>query len=343
MNRSTAIDLIKALAAQVIVWHHFVLYTPMAEVLSEQWPALIGWLDAHGRLAVQPFLVIGGYLGAQSMARRDNVRFWPLVGQRYWRLMPALWVSLCLVVGVTWAMGEHLQDAGWASPLPDLGVFLAHVFMLQDLLGVASISAGAWYIAVDLQLFALLVLLVKISTTCPPRLAMTALSAMVTGLTLASIHVFSRQPLLDIWAIYFFSAYGLGVLVAWSPMHRVARMGLALTVVLLVLDAVLDPRPRPVLALATAGVLWAWAQVRGEGIKPWADLLRRLGDGSYGLFVSHFAVILLVTAVWNSQNLSSTQAAWLCLGAAWLLAQVVGHLVDQISQGLRRWLRPTPT
>ena len=340
MSRSAAIDFIKALAAQVIVWHHFVHYTPMAEILSERWPLWFDWLDAHGRLAVQPFLVIGGFLAAQSMGRRQTVWFWASVGQRYLRLMPALVVSLCLVILVTWALGEHLRDAEWASPLPDAGIFLAHVFMLQDLLGVASISAGAWYLAIDLQLFALYVCLVRISAWWPPRVSVPALALMVTGLTLASIHLFSRQAMLDIWAIYFFSAYGLGALVAWSTTNRVARLCLALTVGLWLIDVALDPRPRPLMALATASVLLAWTQGQARGARPWAGLLQRLGDGSYALFVSHFAVILFVSAIWESQRPEGVGAAWLYLGAGWLLALGVGHGVDRICQGLTRWAWP---
>ncbi len=341
MSRSAAIDFIKALAAQVIVWHHLVLYTPMAEVLSERWPLWFDWLDTHGRLAVQPFLVIGGFLAAKSMGRRQTVFFWASVGRRYLRLMPALVVSLCLVVLVTWVLGEHLRDAEWASPLPDAGIFLAHVFMLQDLLGVGSISAGAWYLAIDLQLFALYVVLVKISARWSPRVTVPALSAMLTGLTLASVHVFSRQPMLDIWAIYFFSAYGLGVLVAWSLTHRVAQYWLALTVALWLIDVALDPRPRPLLALATGAVLLAWSKRQTHGAWPWTGLLQRLGDGSYALFVSHFAVILFVSAIWESQSPEGVGAAWLYLLAAWLLALGVGHGVDRFSQGLTRWAWPT--
>ena len=340
MSRSALIDFIKALAAQVIVWHHFVLYTPMAQVLSGSSPLWIDWLNTHGRLAVQPFLVIGGFLAAQSMGRRHTVFFWSLVGQRYLRLMPALVVSLCLVIMVTWVLGEHLRDAEWASPLPDVGIFLAHVFMLQDLLGVGSISAGAWYLAIDLQLFALYVLLVKISAWWSPRMTVSVLSALVTGLTLASIHVFSRQPVLDIWAIYFFSAYGLGALVAWSPANRVARFCLALTATLWLMDLALDPRPRPLLALATGAVLLAWSNRQTPGARLWAGWLQRLGDGSYALFVSHFAVILFMSAIWASQSAKGAGAAWLYLGAAWLLALLVGHAVDRISQGLTRWAWP---
>ncbi|MDI9332652.1 MAG: acyltransferase [Alphaproteobacteria bacterium] len=341
MNRSWVIDLIKLLAAQVIVLHHLAVYTPMAELLSSEGSFLLGWLNDHGRLAVQPFLVIGGYLAAQSIRRRSQTGFWVLVGQRYLRLMPALAISLLGVVILTWALGQRLAGLDWVSPLPGVGLFLAHVFMLQDVLGWGSISAGAWYVAIDLQLFALFVLLMKWGETWPAQVATQALSATVAALTLASVHLFSRLPDWDVWAIYFFSAYGLGVLVAWSQKNRAVRPWLLLTVGLLLLDVTLDPRPRPLWALTTACVLWAWgvSPLAGRAVR-WQHLIHRWADGVYGLFVSHFVVVLFVTSLWFFVQAQSPWSAWMFLGLGWLLSQVVGRFVDAVALGLVLWTRP---
>ncbi len=94
------------------------------------------------------------------------------------------------------------------------------------------------------------------------------------------------------------------------------------------------------MALATASVLLAWTQRQDRGARPWAGLLQRLGDGSYALFVSHFAVILFMSAIWESQAPEGVEAASLYLLAAWLLALGVGHGVDRLSQGLTRWAWP---
>jgi hypothetical protein len=332
----------KVLAAQMIVAHHFVIYSPMADVLSTQWPGWVAWLDDHGRLAVQPFLVMGGYLAAVSIGRRQPGPFWVGVGRRYWRLMPPLAISLGLVVLVTWSVGHHLEGADWVSPLPSLGSFLAHLFMLQDVLGLASISAGVWYIAIDLQLFALFLLLHKIGAIYVHRLSVDVLSFMVAALTLVSIHGLSRQPWLDMWAIYFFSAYGLGVLVAWSKAHQAARGWLALTVALLLLDVLWDPRVRPVCALFAAGLLWLWGQSRVDSTRAWVRFLHRAGDGSYAVFVSHFAVIILSSAVWELLQPQDTGVAGLFLLGAWLLTLAVGHGVDRGAQGLNAWFQPKP-
>lgn len=352
MQRSALIDITKVVASQIIVLHHLAIYSPMAEWLTRAWPRLMAALDAHGRLAVQPFLVIGGFLAAQSLLQRSPAllagpRWLPLclaVWQRYRRLLPPLAMALVLVMLATGLVGHHLAHLDWLSPLPGPGVLLAHLLLLQDVLGIASLSAGAWYVAIDLQLFALLLLLARLAARegSGPRLA--GLAAAVTLLTVLSLLLFSRQPDLDEWAIYFFSAYGLGVLAALVARHPPAWPWLATVLVLGLLDQWREPRIRPLLAGLTALALLAlagrpWPQP-GEhpGPHPWrrlAGLLRYLSDISYSVFVCHFAVIVLVSGLWAWRG--GAGQAWAVAAAAlvWALSLAVGALVHAVVE--QRW------
>ena len=67
------INCLKAGAAQLIVLHHLAFYGPMSDQALPLMPALIEWLDKHGRLAVQVFLVIGGFLAAKSLSPHGQV------------------------------------------------------------------------------------------------------------------------------------------------------------------------------------------------------------------------------------------------------------------------------
>ena len=60
-GRQTHIDALKLNAAQLIVLHHFVAYGPLADALSDAAPALTDWFFEYARMAVQVFLVLGGY------------------------------------------------------------------------------------------------------------------------------------------------------------------------------------------------------------------------------------------------------------------------------------------
>jgi hypothetical protein len=71
LERSLTVDALKVIAAQFIVWHHFSAYGPMADTMTLMWPQLMEWLYRYARLAVQVFLVVGGYLAAQSVMHQS--------------------------------------------------------------------------------------------------------------------------------------------------------------------------------------------------------------------------------------------------------------------------------
>lgn len=347
MQRSALIDILKVVASQAIVLHHLSLYSPMAEWLTRAWPQAMGVIADQGRLAVQPFLVIGGFLAAQALVQRGARPLLPAIWQRYCRLLPQLVVALVLVVLATALVGQHLGDADWVSPQPSILTLLAHLLMLQDVLGIPSITAGAWYVAIDLQLFALTLGLAHLAARGGAPHQVQVLAALVAMLTALSLLMCSRLPALDMWAVYFFGAYGLGVLVGLvqrqpsvvSP-WLVAVLGLA------ALDAAWDLRERALLALITALALLAGAH------RPWprlwprlAQAVRYLSDISYSVFVCHFAVILLLSGFWAQHEVEGLTAAALWAACTWATALGTGALVQAVIDhraALASWLRLRP-
>lgn len=336
MQRSALIDITKVVASQIIVLHHLVLYSPMTEWLTRAWPRLVGFLDEHGRLAVQPFLVIGGFLAAQSLLQRGTGPLTGPIWARYRRLLPPLAVALGLVMLATALVGHHLAHEDWLSPQPTPGVLLAHLLMLQDVLGIPSMSAGAWYVAIDLQLFALLLLLARLSSRAGAAPRLPLLLGLVALTTALSLVFFSRAPGLDEWAIYFFGAYGLGALAGLAARHPAARPWLAALLVVLLIDLAWAPRVRPLLAGVTALALlfiaarpWPARWPRLEGA------LRYLSDISYSVFVCHFAVIILVSGWWERHDASGQGNAALAVLLVWGLSLAVGAAVQALVE--RRW------
>lgn len=333
MTRSAVIDSIKVMASQVIVLHHLSLYAPMTDWISFSFPGLVSFFLEDGRLAVQPFLVIGGFLAAKSLSKPQNLALVPLIWKRYLRLAPPLLVALLLVVLATSWLGHELTEEDWLSPLPTLGVFLAHLFFLQDVLGIPSMSAGAWYVAIDLQLFGLFALLAHFTNQTQRPLGDSFAPIVVAAFTMASIHLFSREPALDVWAIYHLSAYGLGALVAWARDHARARMWLWITVALLVLDWSSDPRVRPVLALLTAFGLYGLSHLKWQSaMSPLRKGIQYLSDVSYSMFVSHFAVIIVISGIWEKFELEGMGMALLAVIVAWLSALAVGMFVNHLCE-----------
>ncbi|QHJ01200.1 acyltransferase family protein [Xylophilus rhododendri] len=298
--RLPLIDSLKGLACCLIVWHHLAFYGPMSEVARPLAPWLMDVLADYARMAVQIFLVIGGFLNARSLAPRGTGRIEaPLarIGKRYLRLaMPYL---VALATGMVAAMLARPWLPGPVVPAaPHEAQLLAHGFFLQDLVGQEALSAGVWYVAIDFQLFAATVLLFFAAQRWSSRPALTVF-CLVSGIAAVSLVVFNRLPALDPTALYFFGAYGLGILACWgahSPRPGRWMAGIAL---LGGVALAVDFRARIAIALAAALLLlWAHARHRQGDAEP--ALLRPLagvGRISYSVFLIHFPVLLCVGAL----------------------------------------------
>lgn len=325
-RRLPHIDALKALAAQVIVLHHLVSYGPIARAAHEALPWLAGAMHQYGRMAVQVFLVVGGYLSARGLSPRGKALqagVPELLWRRYLRLVLPFLAALALTLGTC-----GLIASSWPELVPadiTLGQLFAHALLLHDVLGYEALTVGAWYVAIDLQLFALLVGLLWLARRGwrhPSRLVVGPV--LVAAGVLASAFVFNRQPGLDAWAPYFFASYGLGALVHWLGLWRHRRAGLALLAVAVAAALALDWRDRLALALATA--LWlAWAQQRHADGRPlvrqaWAERLASASTPSYALFLLHFPVLLLTNALLAQLPGATPAAGLLLLAGTWLLA-----------------------
>lgn len=329
-SRSTLIDTLKILASQLIVLHHLSVYSPMAKVLGESHPTLLGVLGDEGRLVVQCFLVIAGFLAAQAILSGRQLSLPQAIWGRYLRLAPQFAVAL-LVLLLVMAVVAPFYQPEWMSPWPSLWEFMAHVLMLQGVLSVPALSAGAWYVAIDFQLYVsfavLMWLLPRGDSRVPPPLAI----GCVAVLTVVSWWGFNRYSELDVWALYFWGAYGLGVLAAWARASLVARGLMTLLLLMLLIDAAMAFRVRPALAGVTALALWAVGE-RDELPAILRATWQALSDASYAIFVVHFAVILGFSAAWSRHASGSTLWAWSFFGMAWLVSVGLG-------MGLNRWVK----
>lgn len=325
-RRLPHIDALKAAAAQVIVLHHLVSYGPIARSAHDALPMLAGAMHQYGRMAVQVFLVVAGYLSARGLSPRGaalQAAAPALLWRRYLRLVLPFLAALALTLGAC-----QLVEATWPEMVPaeiGLGQLLAHALLLHDVLGYEALTVGAWYVAIDLQLFAVLVGLLWLARRGwrhPSRLVIGPL--LVGGVALASAFVFNRDSALDAWAPYFFAAYGLGAMVHWLGLWRHRRAGLVLLAVAFGAALWLDWRDRLALALATA--LWlAWADARATAGRPllparWNGMMAMWATPSYALFLLHFPVLLLTNALMANEPGATPETGLMLLVVTWALA-----------------------
>ena len=302
-SRTPLIDMIKGMACITIIWHHLAFYGPMSDIAQPLAPALIAWLYDYGRMAVQVFLVLGGYLAAASLAPHGVARFdhaGHAVARRFVRLVVPYAVAVLLAVVAAAAVRE-LTDHPSVPAAPTLAQLLAHALLLQDIVDEEALSAGVWYVAIDFQLFACSVLLLSGVRALPGawarRNGARLVQACVVAGVAASLWVFNRMTELDMWALYFLGAYGLGMLAYWAVQSPRPFAWAGVMLALGGIALVLDFRGRIVVALATA--LCLVAAMRAAPLRAWGGVvpLVRLGQMSYSIFLVHFAVCLLFNAV----------------------------------------------
>ena len=325
--------MLKVVAAQFIVWHHFSAYGPMADTMTLVWPHLMEWLYRYARLAVQVFLVVGGYLAAQSVMNKPIQQPLISIAKRYLRLVPFYVLALTLI-SVAVAVSRDTIQAAWLPSEPSFWQFLTHALLLHDLLGFEALSSGAWYVAIDFQLYALLIAVCYVLQTESHK----RLSVFVALLCTASMWQFNRVDELDMWAIYFFAAYGLGVLAAWAK-RSTFEARVFWTTALLTLGALwLEYRTRLSLALVTA----VWLVIKPKGMVQWTPLKRvvhRLSNSAYVLFLTHFGVIVLFSDMWNKSHFYDPNMAFTLTGFAWLCCVGIGlFLHEKVEVPLHHWV-----
>ena len=331
-SRDGLLEIFKGLGCLFIVLHHLAFYGPMADVVAQAWPLAIEWLSAHGRLAVQVFLVCGGYLSAHSLAKLGTLaghQLGGLVRKRYLRLAIPLLAALSLTVLVTELL-RPIFDHDSLSPAPGFGQALAHVFFLQHLGGMEGLSAGVWYVAVDLQLYVSALLLILVAQRAQawwPQWPLKAwLGTLWCVLVAGSLWWWNRLPQLEDLNLYFLGAYGLGWLAYAVRNARSKVLGLCVMGLLGAVAWWLEPRWRVATAWSVAAILAVapptWMTGTGQA-KGWG----RQGVGwlsrvSYSVFVVHFAVSLVVNAL-----VTHTWPAQVWVNALGMLASLLLSLV----------------
>jgi peptidoglycan/LPS O-acetylase OafA/YrhL len=326
------INLLKAGAAQLIVLHHLAFYGPMADQARPMMPALIDWLDDYARIAVQVFLVVGGFLAAKSLSPQAHPGIrnpFGTIWRRYIKLTPPFMVAMLLAIAAS-ALASLWMTHYSISPPPSLSQLGAHLFLLHGVLGYESLSAGAWYVAIDFQLYALATLLLwGAGRVAGPRFLPWLMPILITLGVCASLLYFNRDADWDEWAPYFLGSYGLGMLAWWAsdPARRPGDVTLLLAMMVLPTLVALgvDFRSRIAVALVVACVLFLFGRTRlaNSRSQGWA-VVNRLATISFSVFLVHFPVCLVVNAAFTRFVSDQPHAQALGMLVAWAASLAAG-------------------
>lgn len=335
-SRDTLIDALKVVASQLIVLHHLATYGVLSDVWDAAATASSDWFFEYGRMAVQVFLVMGGFLAAKGFSRSGPTsasQWWYSLLRRHLRL--ALPLTVALVIAVL----SSLVARQWAHFLffpefPSWSQFVAHVLLAQTITGQSSLSAGVWYIAMDFQMYLLTATFLWLNPIWGRWL--------VGSLMLASLFYFNLNPDLDNWALYFFGAYGMGCMAYWVSKSRHPWVGLGALLLVGIAALLLDFRERIAIALFTAMLLGYMQFARKPTPLRSHDkegrLLLALSNSSYALFLTHFSVVMLGNALYFKLGLQSAFSGALMILGCWVLSNVLALAFEHwIERALYRW------
>ena len=338
IGRFVTIDAIKAIASQLILLHHFANYGPMTDAAWNYAPRAFKWIANDGRLAVQCFLVVAGFLAAGAMLPGGAKRWTPpamsmlpkIVLQRYLRLAKTYFVGLAAAIACA-AIARALIDDPSTPAAPTWQSLAAHLLFAQDLLGIPALTAGAWYIAIDFQLYALLALICVGSGMAARNASSAKIAAIsvVGALGLCSLTVFNRHDELDMWGIYFFGSYSLGMAARWASQAEGTRKWAWLAAIALACALALTVQWRTRIAVSTLIALLLAARGAHRTIKPGTltEAIAFLSRISFPLFVLHYPALMLVGSLvkigWGDAALPSA----IGLVAAWGLAMAAAHVL----------------
>lgn len=320
-QRLSVIEASRGLAACVIVVHHLTAYGATAEIAALAAPAIISSLYDHGRMAVQVFLVIGGF--SLAWMTQGAAITWKQAAStfawRYARLTVPYGVMLALVLATaSWTHSSSIDPPLFEEL--SAGLLLAHFLYIQNLLGYESLTAGAWYLSIDLQ-FALLFLTLAAAMQSACRRWHVDSSPQTLGAVLAPLGVCSawywnRFPEGDGLVFYFLAPLVLGVLAAWTMRRQIPAAAFFGYVGLIGASLAVDFRWRLCIAIATGVflVIAGASPVLSRMLRP----LGPLGRISYSLFLIHYLVNWLVLAALAPFVGQQPQRAIAALGVAFV-------------------------
>lgn len=329
--RSAFIDNIKGIACLLILFHHLAFYGPMSDVANTVIPKIIDFLLYYARLAVAVFFCVGGFLTGLKLSEpnffaKHSVQ--KVIWHKYLRLVIPYLGAITLAIAASF-VASRLMEHHSISAMPDIPQLLSHLFFLQNILGYESLSAGLWYVAIDFQLFAVCALLVFLVEKLSPASWSYRRTRLITliifsALTIASVIFFNRHEIYDVWFIFFFATYGLGLLTAFlvksQSNHFLILSVAAITIFSLYYQ---DFRERLSVALLMAFLLFSSYESHWSKSKLWNNPLRKIGEMSYSIFLVHFPVSLVVSGIWSQLHPSDPWMNVLGMGVSAVLSLLI--------------------
>lgn len=151
-TRVHEIDLLRLIAALMVVFFHYAFRGYAADSLTVMPYPLLAPLAKYGHLGVNLFFMISGFVILMTASGGSLKRF---IASRIARLYPAFWACCTLTFLLILLIGAPRFSATFSQ-------YLINLSMLSGFVGVDSIDGVYWSLCVELRFYALVAVLLLI-------------------------------------------------------------------------------------------------------------------------------------------------------------------------------------
>jgi peptidoglycan/LPS O-acetylase OafA/YrhL len=337
-QRLVFLDALRGLGALGIASYHIHRYQPLREPVDALLPQFAKIAFSCGWLGVQIFWVIAGFVLAYSLR---NAAIKPgTVGnftlRRVVRLGVPYWTTILLVVAIDFVTRRYTEATSLTEPI-SWQKLSANLVFLQDVLGYGNISAGTWFVCIDLQFSLLFVLLLGLAgplsfgSPVGGKIHAFVIAILFVPLGLLSLFWFGLDAQNDACVCYFFFIPLLGAMAWWALEGRIPRVLFWAYAATLAAGAAYrwhlglpnSKSPLAITVATTVGVIVYLVGRRGH-LGDWlsATWLQYLGRISYSLFLIHYPVswLFLCLGCRLTGDHAISAAIWLAVA---LMASIV--------------------
>ena len=319
------------IAALSVALHHIFRYGPLPgpDAAGKLVPQPLMDAFAHGKIGVQMFFVISGFVIAYVLRKAtvtpSYLRSFGI--QRFLRLGPPYWFTIVFVLAL-YSLTHALAFV--SAPLiddpPSWGQVGAHLLYLQNLAGLPNLSAGFWTLCIEMQFYMLFALLLGLAQRWSVRAGggssrsyASALAVAFLPLALLSLFWLSRDGgATENWVIHFFAYFFLGALTWWTLEGRTPKWLFWAYIGAFLVRMGWDFEPKLLVGLSTGLAIYAAGRLGRLG--DWLNVpsLQNLGRVSYSLYLVHYPISWIITTLGFLLTGSSP-----VLALGWLVLSVV--------------------
>ena len=307
-GRVVGLDGIRGLAALFVVLNHIFERAWPGYPAGNHAPFWAAWL-IYGRGGVAIFIILSGFsLGlhpARSGWRLKSIATY--AHRRAWRILPPYWAALGFSLVMSWYVLARPH-----SPVPNGKSVVVYGLLVQDVFPARTPNLAFWSIAIEVQLYVLLPLLLLLARRVSARAMAGLVAAIVVTIGVLGPHVALMNTALvkftpDLAVLFAVGLLASGIVTAGERTRSRPWAGYALAAAV----------PAIVL-MVVKGSVWsnlnlfwldlAWAPAIGCFVTAVATsrprfvvrlldsrLPRRLGSCSYSLYLTHWPIVAAVS------------------------------------------------